>query len=252
MSDPLALRLRQPGRTLFGTWVKIPALEVVELLAHAGFDYIVMDLEHAPLTLEAAYRATVVAQGMGMGVLARVPDSSGALVQRLLDTGLDGLLVPRVGGAAMAHEAVRSMVFEPNGRRGMGITSRAGRWGQDSMANYLRQGHDNVVRGIQIEDRAALEDIDAIVATPDLSAVFIGTGDLGLSTGLPATHPEIDALIGRVLLACHAHGIPCGTAVGTADAARSARDRGFGFVMVSNDASLFGKAARDLVSGLSA
>src|SRR5207344_814015 len=101
------------GRCLFGTWVKIPALEPVEILADAGFDYIVIDQEHAPLTFEFAYQATVVAQGTGMSVLVRVPDRSGSHLQRLLDAGADGILVPQVASAAEARRSVERMVFSP-------------------------------------------------------------------------------------------------------------------------------------------
>ena len=252
MPEPFAGRLRARTRTLFGTWVKIPAIEVVELLAHAGFDYIVLDMEHAPLTLDVAYQATVVAQGMGLGVLVRVPDRSANLVQRLLDAGVDGLLVPRVTDPETAAAAIESMLFEPQGRRGVGITSRAGRWGQVSMDSYLSHGRDQVVRGIQIEDRGALEAIDAIAGIAGLSAVFIGMGDLALATGLPSNHPEIDRLVNRVLETCRLRDLPCGTAVATVDAARQCRDRGFGFVMVNNDAGMFGKISREICSGLAA
>lgn len=252
MPEPFAKRLSARTRTLFGTWVKIPAIEVVELLAHAGFDYIVLDMEHAPLTLDIAYQATVVAQGMGLGVLVRVPDRSANLVQRLLDSGVDGLLVPRVSSPENAAAAIQSMLFEPQGRRGVGITSRAGRWGQVSMETYLSHGRDHVVRGIQIEDRDALEAIEAIADIAGLNAVFIGMGDLALATGLPSNHPEIEMLVNRVLEVCRQRNLPCGTAVGTIDAARQCRERGFSFVMVNNDAGMLGKIAREVCVGLAA
>lgn len=252
MPEPFAKRLSARTRTLFGTWVKIPAIEVVELLAHAGFDYIVLDMEHAPLTLDIAYQATVVAQGMGLGVLVRVPDRSANLVQRLLDSGVDGLLVPRVSSPESAAAAIQSMLFEPQGRRGVGITSRAGRWGQVSMETYLSHGRDHVVRGIQIEDRDALEAIEAIADIAGLNAVFIGMGDLALATGLPSNHPEIEMLVDRVLGVCRQRDLPCGTAVATVEAARRCRERGFSFVMVNNDAGMLGKIAREVCVGLAA
>lgn len=231
---------------MFGTWVKLPTLETVELLGHAGFDFIVVDMEHAPLTLESAYRAIVTAQAMGMGALVRVPDRSDSHLQRLLDSGADGILVPRVTDAATCRAAIDAMRFSPTGVRGMGSTSRAGRWGLDSTAEYLERGTTGIVRGVQVEDQEGLRGIDDILAVEGLSALFIGTGDLSLSSGLPATHPDNEALISGALASCANRGIPCGTAVGEASAARAAAERGFGFVMVSNDATMFGKAARDL------
>jgi 2-keto-3-deoxy-L-rhamnonate aldolase RhmA len=238
-----ARRLAGDGPTVFGTWVKLPTLETVELLGHAGFDFIVVDMEHAPLTLESAYRAIVVAQAMGMGALVRVPDRSDSHLQRLLDSGADGILVPRVTDAATCRASVEAMRFSPTGVRGLGSTSRAGLWGLDTAANYLEHGRDGIVRGVQVEDQNGLRMIDEILAVDGLNALFIGTGDLSLSSGLPASHPDNDALIASTLAACSARGIPCGTAVGDASAARAAADRGFRFVMVSNDATMFATAA---------
>lgn len=241
-----ARQLAGDGPTLFGTWVKLPTTETVELLGHAGFDFIVVDMEHAPLTLESAYRAIVVAQAMQMGALVRVPDRSDSHLQRLLDAGADGILVPRVTDAATCQASVDAMRFSPAGDRGLGSTSRAGRWGLDTTAAYLEHGRDGIVRGVQVEDQDGLRGIDEILAVDGLSALFIGTGDLSLSSGLPATHPDNDELIAGTLERCRVRGVPCGTAVGDPASARAAADRGFRFVMVSNDATMFGKAARDI------
>ena len=241
-----ARRLAGDGPTVFGTWVKLPTIETVELLGHAGFDFIVVDMEHAPLTMESAYRAIVMAQAIGMGALVRVPDRSDSHLQRLLDSGADGILVPRVTDAATCRASVDAMRFSPTGARGLGSTSRAGRWGLDTPASYLDHGGDGIVRGVQVEDQGGLRVIDEILAVDGLNALFIGTGDLSLSSGLPAAHPDNDALIGSTLESCRTRGVPCGTAVGDAAAARAAADRGFRFVMVSNDATMFAKAARDI------
>ncbi len=242
--------LRTPGSCRFGTWVKIPALETVELLAHAGFDFIVIDMEHAPLTFESAYRAIVVAQGLGMAALVRLPDQNNNDVQRILDSGADGLLVPRVRSADEARRAMDSMLFSPRGSRGLGITSRAGRWGLLPTPAYVEHGDQRIVRAIQLEDREALLDAERILAVDGVNAAFIGLGDLALSTGLPAGHADNQALVDTLLAAGRRHGIPCGTAAGTAEAARQFAERGFSFVMVSNDATLFGRAAQDLVKTL--
>lgn len=249
MARGFARHLQGSTSCQWGTWVKIPALETVEMLASAGFDFIVIDQEHSPIGLESAYRATVLAQGLGLQVLVRVPDRSGSHVQRLLDLGVDGILIPRVASAEVAREVVEQMVFSPAGQRGMGITARAGAWGGTSREDYLRAG-DDVLRAVQLEEVAALEEVEAILDVPGLNGVFLGAGDLSLSSGLSASDPGIDRLISRMLTAAADAGIPSGTAVGTVDQARDAADRGFAFVMVSNDASLFRQAAVRLGSDL--
>jgi 2-keto-3-deoxy-L-rhamnonate aldolase RhmA len=243
-----ARRLAGSDRCLVGTWVKIPALEPVEILADAGFDFVVVDQEHAPLTFEFAYQATVVAQGAGMSVLVRVPDRSGSHLQRLLDSGVDGILVPRVTSATEATAAVRQMLFSPGGDRGMGMTSRAGRWGARARADYLRSGDEDVMRAVQLEERAAIGAAEEILAVPGLNGAFLGMGDLQLSSGLPESDPDIQKLVDGFLSAARANDVPAGTAVGTAEQARAAADRGFRFVMVSNDTSLLRSAATRVVA----
>ena len=242
-----ARALREADRALIGTWVKIPSLETVEILALSGFDYVVIDQEHAPVSFESVYAATVVAQGAGMNVLVRVPDRSGSHIQRLLDAGVDGILVPRVTTAAEAAQSVAQMTFSPAGERGMGITARAGQWGGLSRDAYLASGND-VLRAVQLEDRGSLEAIEEIVAVPHLNGLFLGMGDLQQSSGLDDSDPQIQRLVAGFLDQARAHRIPAGTAVQTAEQAASAAARGFSFVMVSNDTGLLRTAATGLVA----
>jgi len=241
--------LRRPGSTTFGTWVKLPSLETLEMLASAGFEFVVIDMEHSPLTLDFAYSAIVVAQALEMTALVRVPDRSGSHTQRLLDAGADGLLVPQVSDAAEAKRCVDQMIHPPQGTRGAGGTSRAGRWGLTGQADYLARGQDTI-RGVQIEDVGALAQMDEILDVANLNAVFLGTGDLSLSSGLPASAPELQGLTDKLLAATAARGLPCGTAVGDVGAAHAAAKRGFSFVMVSNDATMFGRAAVEIGAAL--
>lgn len=234
----------------FGTWVKLGTMETLEMLAIAGFDFIVVDMEHAPHSLESAYRLIIGAQGFGMAALVRLPDSGGALVQRILDSGADGVLVPRVRNVAEARTVADGMRFSPTGSRGLGITSRAGHWGLKSTPDYVAEGNRDVFRAVQLEDAEALRDAGEILAVEGINAAFVGPGDLALSTGKPASHPDNAALIDDLLATCRERRMACGTAVGDANAAHAARERGFGFVMVSNDCTLFGKAAQALVQGI--
>jgi 2-keto-3-deoxy-L-rhamnonate aldolase RhmA len=247
MSTPAFLeRLKTAQRCLFGTWVKLPTLETLELLANGGFDFVTIDTEHSPLSLESTYRLIAHAQGLGMSALVRTPDQASNDVQRLLDSGADGLLVPRVRSAVEARQAVGRMLFSPRGQRGLGITSRAGRWGLKPLEEYLADGNDRLLRCVQLEDRCALEDVDTILDVEGVNAAFLGMGDLQLTSGLPASHGELQSLVDRLISACRARRIPCGAAAQDAPAALRSAARGFSFVMVSNDATLFGRAAAAL------
>ncbi len=250
MRTSFLARAAQGATCQFGTWVKLATLETLEMLALVGFDFVVVDMEHAPHNLETTYRLIVGAQGFGMKALVRLPDASGSLTQRVLDSGADGVLVPHVRSVAEARAIADGMRFSPGGSRGLGVTARAGHWGLKSAPQYVEQGTHDVFRGVQLEDAKALRDAGEILAVEGINAAFVGPGDLALSTGKPASHHDNAALIDSLLNLCRERGLPCGTAVGDADAARQARDRGFSYVMASNDCTIFGKAAQSLVQGI--
>lgn len=245
--EPFGARIRSSARPLIGTWAKLPSLETIEILGNAGFDYVVIDQEHAPLDLQTAYGMTVVAQACGMNVLVRVPDTSGSHVQRLLDAGVDGLLVPHVRSAEEAALQVSRMTFPPSGGvRGMGATGRTGAWGAAGASKYVASG-DGVFRAMQLEDWEALEDAERIVTTPGLSGAFIGMGDLRLGRGLRNPDPELDELVAKMVGLAHDHGVPTGTAIGSPEEFKRAAAAGHSFIMVSNDAGILQSAATRLV-----
>ena len=245
-------RLHASPEPLFGTWAKLPTLETLELLALAGFDFVAIDTEHAPLHLERTYQLIAHAQALGMSALVRLPDLACHDYQRLLDSGADGLLVPRVRSPEEARAAVARMMFPPLGERGLGITSRAGDWGLMPLADYVANGNDRVLRCMQLEDRSALQSIETVLDVPGVNSVFLGMGDLQLSSGLPAAHPQLQSLVDHMLSVCSSRGIPCGAAAQDPAAALKAAARGFRFVMVSNDAQIFGKAALGLMQQIKA
>ena len=229
----------------FGTWVKLPSLETVEILARCGYDFIVVDGEHSPLTLESVYRTIALGQALGLQVLVRVADRSGESVQRVLDAGADGILTPQVASAAVASEVTRRMVFtRDGGTRGMGATSRAGAWGLAGTDDYLERGRTQLARIVQLESAQALQHVEEILDVPTVNAALIGLGDLTLETGLKPTDPAIREMVARFVAAAHARDMPCGTAVANADAAVAAVDDGFDFILIGNDASLFAAAAK--------
>ncbi len=233
---------------MLGTWVKIPSLETVELLGHAGFDFVVIDMEHAPHGLETAYRLIFAAQACGMAALVRLPDQGGSDIQRLLDGGADGLLVPRVDSIETARRITAQMVFSPRGERGLGATSRAGRWGMLPVRDYVRRGDEDCLRMVQLEDWETIRQAADYLALPDVGGVFVGLGDLFLSSGKPADDPEVQALVGAAGKAAADAGKLSGIAAATPQEARRYLDLGYALVMVSNDASLFGKAALGAVA----
>ncbi|MBB3674864.1 HpcH/HpaI aldolase family protein [Modestobacter versicolor] len=231
-----------------GTWVKIPATEVVELVALAGFDFVVIDLEHSPIDLESAFRLIGTALHTGVSPIVRVADLHPGLVQRVLDAGAEGVMVPHVDTPEQARAAAAAVRFPPLGTRGVGATSRAGAWGALPLAEYLRRGQEEVVLIAQVESALGVANAGEIAAVPGVDALLVGAADLSVSEGKTPSDPDVVALIASAIAQGRAAGVPVGNAgAATAAAVRAAVDTGFTFTMLSNDATLLGSAARAAV-----
>lgn len=240
--------LARGGSPPLGTFVKIPTVHVLELLKLAGFDFVVLDGEHAPLSLDQLDVQVAFARAIELLPIVRVPDHGYADVQRVLDAGAAGVLVPHVSDRATAERVIRQMLHPPLGTRGSGGGMRAGGWGLDPDAARDYVDPDSVWRVLMIEEARALEHLDEILAVPYLSAVFVGPSDLSMSMGRTRTDPEVVAAIRSVLEAAKRRGVPAATlAASGADAGRLVA-KGWDFVMVSSDTGMLAQAARAQVA----
>lgn len=240
-------RATQAPSGMLGTWVKLATFETVQILGEAGFDFVVIDMEHSPLSLARAAELVLAAQSVGLAALVRLADAGATTVQPLLDAGADGLLVPRITSLAVADAITRRMVFAPAGERGLGTTSRAGAWGTGDVSAYLARGDRECARFVQLEDWASLEAAADYAALPHVGGIFIGHGDLWLSSGKPAGDAEVRALTARVLAASKAAGVLSAAAAATPELAREYLAQGFSLAMVSNDLTLFAQATKAAV-----
>ncbi|GIJ44004.1 2,4-dihydroxyhept-2-ene-1,7-dioic acid aldolase [Virgisporangium aliadipatigenens] len=239
------------GGTL-GTWIKLASPESVEIMAYAGFDFVVIDLEHTTLDLGAASTHVAMARALGVDPLVRVPDHGLSVIQRVLDAGAAGVVVPHVDTVEQARTVVRATCFPPRGDRGSGGTSRAGRWGLLPRADYLEYGNEQALCVVQLESEVAIRNAREILAIDGIGAVFVGTADLSMSMGVAAGSDEVHRLTTAALTAAAAAGVPIGTASATSDQARAALARGYDYVVVSNDTSILASGGRAIVNALRA
>lgn len=239
------------GGTL-GTWIKLSSPESVEIMAYAGFDFVVIDLEHTTLDLGAASTHIAMARALGVDPLVRVPDHGLSVIQRVLDAGAAGVVVPHVDTVEQARAVVRATCFPPRGDRGSGGTSRAGRWGLLPRADYLDYGNEQALCVVQLESEVAIRNTREILALDGIGAAFVGTADLSMSMGVAAGSDEVDRLATSAVAAAAAAGVPIGTASATSDQARAALARGYDYVVVSNDTSILASGGRAIVNALKA
>jgi 4-hydroxy-2-oxoheptanedioate aldolase len=233
-------RLCAPDSRLVGMFVKFPTLETIEILATAGCDFVIIDMEHAPLGVDTVYGMIVAAERSGMSALVRLRGHDTAAANMFLDAGASGILVPHCSPFATARELITDMVFPPTGGRGAGGGGRATQWGLDDPAEYRRGGEHGVVRVPMIEDPQAVEDIDLILDVPGVDAAFIGQGDLTQTLGDRAA---AQALVDRALAVCKEKGVPaCTTAY--ADDVEARFRQGFKWLAIANDTGTFSRAVK--------
>ena len=254
--DPGSLKraLRTRTRTL-GSWLTFPCEATAEIMARAGFDWLVLDMEHAPLGVAEAVRLIRVIELAGLAALCRLPALDPALAKNMLDAGATGILVPHVTSAEMARQAVEAGYYPPTGTRGVGL-ARAQAYGYgNGLEDYRRRMRDSLVVIAMIESREGVEQVEAIAATPGLDGLLIGPYDLSASLGRigQVDHPEVRAASRRVREAARRSGIACGIHLvhpSVEKARRAVRD-GYTFLAMGVDMILLAEAAATAASFVS-
>lgn len=176
-----AARLRR-GEHLTGTFVKTPTSHATEILGLIGFDFVVFDMEHAPIDLGALDQMILAARASNVAGVVRVAEGSAAAILSVLDAGAAGILVPHVDSRAKAEAVVAASRYG-GGRRGFANTTRAGGFGSVGFREHMERQDREVAVIAMIEDLDAVGRIDEILAVEGLDAVFIGRGDLTAALG---------------------------------------------------------------------
>ncbi len=223
------------GGALLGTFLKTPSPILVEVLAGAGLDLLCLDAEHAPFDRAAIDLCIMAARAVAFPVIVRVATAAPEQILNALDCGADGVLLPHVRSAAEAEAAVRAAHYQPGGR-GYAGSSRAARYGLAPMPEHRAASAARTVVIAQIEDVEALDEVEAIAATPGLDMLFVGRIDLTVALGAPSPDaPEVIAAVDRILAAGRAAGCPVGMFVPRHEDVAGWRDKGARLFLQGSD-----------------
>lgn len=246
--NPLKDKLDR-GEVVFGCFIPESSPLVVEILALAGFDFVLIDGEHGMVTAESAYPMILAAESRGITAVARVGETDKQVLLKYLDVGAAGIMVPQVNDVETARRAIAATKYWPKGTRGLagGRTFDFGLAGP--APDYVAPLNDRAMTLIQFEHIAALPAVDAILDLPDLDVLFIGPNDLAQSMGFPGQpgHPEVAAIADQVVAKAKVKGVKVGTTAGDGPAARRTVERGFDMI-VTNSPGLLSQAARAFVT----
>jgi 4-hydroxy-2-oxoheptanedioate aldolase len=235
------------GRSALGMFIMTPSPALVEMAGHAGFEFVILDMEHGvagPDIVEHLVRAVETADTTP---IVRVTTNDRGLILRVLDAGALGVLVPHVRSAVDAQAVVAACKYPPQGARGLATTARAGRHGFRSVAEHIERSNRETLVALQIEDAEALPAAEAIAAVPGVDVLFVGPSDLSVSMGYPgqADHPAVQEAIAQVFQAAHRAGREVGYFVRDVEAAKAMIGRGVRFVSFSST-TVIGTVFRDL------
>jgi 2-keto-3-deoxy-L-rhamnonate aldolase RhmA len=251
MGDPRDFRRRlRAGLPLLGTFLKTPTTHATEILGDIGFDFVVIDAEHAPFDRGDIDMIALAGRAAGIAVFVRVQKADPAEILSALDCGATGILVPHVTDAATARAIVDAARYA--GSRGFSNSPRAGGFGRLGFRDHIAAADDSVTVLAMIEDPEAVEQIDAILAVDGLAGAFIGRGDLSARIGTDTPDAlEIRALVEKIALSASRHNSPLLAHVGSIDAAdaRWLRDRGVTAFIIASDQGLMRQAALANLSG---
>lgn len=237
------------GERLIGTFSLIPATEIIEIVAVAGFDFVIVDMEHGPYDLGTVRDAVVAARASGLASVIRVRDAAPDLIGAVLDIGCDGVLVPQITSAPQAQAVLHAARFSPDGTRGANPYVRAAGYG--SVPDWFAKADRDVAVMLMIEGSEGVAACPEILALPGLDAVFLGPVDLSHSLGLPGQigHPRVvDTLAGIVARATE-HGVATAIFAHDADAAQDWLRHGVQLIASGVDADIIRTGFENAMAG---
>ncbi len=246
--------LAQP-RTAFGAWLMSAHPTITEAMGCAGFDFLVVDMEHTPVDTPQLVDHLRALDAAGCAGIVRLPWNDMVMVKRALDAGAQSLMLPFVQNAEEARRGVAYTRYPPEGVRGVAGSQRASRFA--TVADYLRQANANVGVVVQIETLDALSRLPEIAAVPGVDGIFIGPSDLAASMGLlgDIANPKVQAKLEEGAKLCRAAGKSCGIIGGTPEMVARFAGYGYHWIAIGSDMSfMVGRAQEYLgkVRGASA
>lgn len=250
----VSLRKRiQRGDIVFGTFMKLPSAQVVEILGLAGLDFAIFDTEHGPLTFESVEMLTLAAEVANISPLVRVYENDAALISRALDLGAEGVLVPHMATAEDVARLASAARFYPEGGRGICRYVRAAGFSSVDRHAYFQSANENTLTVAMIEGTEGIANLDSILEVPGVDLVFVGPYDLSQALGVPGQvdHPTVTEAMQGIAKKALARKVALGTFADDPETALRWAKSGVQFIAISVDVGLIYDGVKSLVDALS-
>ncbi len=240
------------GKTVFGPFCKILDPAVVELAALAGFDFVIIDMEHGPYSIETVQQMVRAAEARGITPVVRVTENSETSILRVLDIGARSVQVPQISTAEDAAKVVSSSLFYPKGERGMCRYVRAGDYTAVDKAEHFGTTNESILTIIHIEGVEGLENLPAILKCDGIDVIFLGPYDLSQSCGVPGQvhHEKVVKRMEEAVALARKSGKVVGTFVETVEDAKKWEKIGVQYISYAVDTGIILNAFKKITAGL--
>ncbi len=242
-------KLLRDGKPVIGATITVASADAAAQAANLGFDFLWIEMEHSPITLETARNMILATRGLKAMPFIRVPVNEVWTAKRALDAGALGVIFPFTSTPELARQAVAACKYPPEGRRGAGPGLATFRW--PAPEGYYQFADRNVMVIVIIEEARAVEQIEEIASTPGIDVMFIGTNDLSFSYGFRGQdHPKVREAIGKIVAAAQRHKVPLGRPAATPELIARYVKEGFQFIQGPSELALAAAGARPLLQSL--
>lgn len=235
------------GDTVIGPFMKTCDPAFVEASGWAGMDFVILDMEHGPISIQSMQNNIRGAQVAGVLPVVRVPSITEEAIGKALDIGAAAIEIPQISNAEDAQKAVRLAKFYPDGERGMCRFVRAANYSMASKEEYFAKANETMVIA-QLEGTEAIQNMDEIFDVPGIDIAFIGPYDLSQSLGVPGqtTHPAVVEAMKKIIKSAKERGMAVGTFTDSAETMKMWMDAGVQYISYSVDVGIFAEACKSI------
>lgn len=234
----------EAGKMQYGVAQETTSPDVAEVLATSEYDWLFIDGEHGPHTIQTVLEIARAIAPYDMTPVVRIPEAGTGIIKQVLDSGIQNIIIPKVESGEETENIMYWASYAPRGNRGFGATAvRAGRFGRSN--DYLARNVDEICIIPQIESKKGMENLEAIAKTPGVGAVFLGPIDLAVDMGhgIDIFHPEVAEAMDDMIKQIKALGVPVGTIAVTPEQAKHFADLGASFLALGADTAFLVQAA---------
>ena len=240
------------GKIVLGPFMKFTDPAAVEIMGFAGFDFVIIDAEHGPISTESAQNMIRAAESANITPVIRLGNNDETLILRALDIGAQGIEIPQVNSKSDAMRAVKSVKYSPQGERGVCRYVRTANYSSMDKFKYFKYANKETMIIAHIEGVEGINNLDKILSVPGIDIIFIGPYDLSQSLGIPGevNHPLVTEKMKEVVSKCKENKIAVGTFADDVETAKSWISLGVQYMSFSVDVGILYEASKQIVENL--